>query len=79
MGYEPLPPYRGKTLFGKETIFYPNVFRYCSLFYKMNLSISRLFDFSKIYLFYRWLYGFISWIWLFSFIENDLLVYNNES
>lgn len=31
LGYEPLPAYRGKTLFGKETLFYPNVFRYCSL------------------------------------------------
>lgn len=32
MGYEPLPVYRGKTLFGKEAVFYPNIFRYCSLF-----------------------------------------------
>ncbi len=33
MGYEPLPAYRGKTLFGKETLFYPNVFQYRSLIF----------------------------------------------
>ena len=31
MGYEPLPAYRGKNIFGKELVYYPNVFRYCSL------------------------------------------------
>jgi hypothetical protein len=28
MGYEPLPAYRGTNLFGKEAVYYPNVFRY---------------------------------------------------
>ncbi len=31
MGYEPLPAYRGKNLFGKEALYYPNVFRYSTL------------------------------------------------
>jgi len=28
MGYEPLPAYGGRSLFGKEALYYPNVFRY---------------------------------------------------
>lgn len=28
MGYEPLPPVQGRTLFGKEAMFYPNMFKY---------------------------------------------------
>lgn len=28
LGYEPLPPFRGKSLFGKEALYYPNVLRY---------------------------------------------------
>ncbi|CAF2566421.1 unnamed protein product [Rotaria sp. Silwood2] len=36
MGYEPLPAYRGKTLFGKETLFYPNVFRYLKYVYNID-------------------------------------------
>jgi hypothetical protein len=31
MGYEPLPAYRGTNLFGKEALYYPNVFRYRKL------------------------------------------------
>lgn len=30
MGYEPLPPVQGRTLFGKEAMFYPNMFKYCT-------------------------------------------------
>ncbi|CAF1022580.1 unnamed protein product [Rotaria sordida] len=36
MGYEPLPAYRGKTLFGKEAVFYPNVFRYLKYVYNAD-------------------------------------------
>ncbi|CAF3304484.1 unnamed protein product [Rotaria socialis] len=36
MGYEPLPAYRGKTLFGKESLFYPNVFRYLKYVYNID-------------------------------------------
>ncbi|CAF1010953.1 unnamed protein product [Adineta steineri] len=36
MGYEPLPAARGKTLFGKEAIFYPNVFRYLKYIYNID-------------------------------------------
>ncbi|CAF1063675.1 unnamed protein product [Rotaria sp. Silwood1] len=36
IGYEPLPAYRGKTLFGKETLFYPNVFRYLKYVYNID-------------------------------------------
>lgn len=47
LGYEPLPAYRGKTLFGKETLFYPNVFRYCKLSFltcsSMKYSFYRIF------------------------------------
>ena len=28
MGYEPIKASPGKTLFGKEVLYYPNVFRY---------------------------------------------------
>ncbi|UJR08211.1 hypothetical protein I4U23_012484 [Adineta vaga] len=31
-----LPPYRGKTLLGKEAIFYPNVFRYLRYIYNID-------------------------------------------
>ncbi|CAF3646874.1 unnamed protein product [Rotaria sordida] len=36
MGYEPLPAYRGKTLFGKEAVFYPNVFQYLKYIHKID-------------------------------------------
>ncbi|CAF0999393.1 unnamed protein product [Adineta steineri] len=36
MGYEPLPAYRGKNLFGKETLYYPNVFRYLQYIYNTD-------------------------------------------
>jgi len=36
MGYEPLPAYRGTNLFGKETIYYPNVFRYLRFVYNSD-------------------------------------------
>lgn len=33
MGYEPIPASRGKTLFGKEALYYPNFFRYLKYVY----------------------------------------------
>ncbi|CAF1074315.1 unnamed protein product [Rotaria sp. Silwood1] len=36
MGYEPLPAYRGKTLFGKEALYHPNVFRYLKYVYSID-------------------------------------------
>ncbi|CAF2429929.1 unnamed protein product [Rotaria sp. Silwood2] len=36
MGYEPLPAYRGRTLFGKEAVYYPNVFRYLKYVYNVD-------------------------------------------
>jgi len=36
MGYEPLPAYRSTSLFGKETLYYPNVFRYLKYIYKID-------------------------------------------
>jgi len=36
MGYEPLPAYRGTNLFGKEALYYPNVFRYLKHVYNAD-------------------------------------------
>jgi hypothetical protein len=36
MGYEPLPAYRGRSLFGKEALYYPNVFRYLQYIYRTD-------------------------------------------
>lgn len=36
MGYEPLPAYRGTNIFGKELVYYPNVFRYLKYVYNVD-------------------------------------------
>lgn len=36
MGYEPLPAYRGTNLFGRETLYYPNVARYLKHIYNVD-------------------------------------------
>ncbi|CAF3301269.1 unnamed protein product [Rotaria socialis] len=36
MGYEPLPAVRGRTLFGKEALYYPHAFRYLKYVYKID-------------------------------------------
>ncbi|UJR38069.1 hypothetical protein I4U23_030750 [Adineta vaga] len=36
LGYEPLPAYRATSLFGKETLYYPNIFRYLQFIYKTD-------------------------------------------
>jgi len=36
IGHEPLPPFKGKTFFGREQLFYPNSFQYCAYVYSVE-------------------------------------------
>ena len=79
IGYEPIGATRGRTIFGKEAFFYPNIFRYRSSeerFFSLELLRPR---FSEIYRQSRWIQRHLSRIWLRFSLEDDLLVHDDES
>lgn len=83
LGFEPLPSVRGRNIFGKEVLFYPNVLRYRKSKKKKNpieKSIeTSIVDFSSIHFSKRRSSRSLSRFWFVSCFESRQLVRDDNS